>query len=117
MTRTLGIGIASKDGSSVQTNSTDMLAGQTSANPVVQLDLTLLASAIARRVVDDLTAVLAVPSSSPWLDVAGAADYLACSPERVRKLVQRREVPFHQERRGGRVFLNRYELDRWLSEK
>jgi excisionase family DNA binding protein len=76
----------------------------------VTVDLGLLVERIAAEV----AARLAVPEASPWLDVAGAAEYLSCSPERIRKLIARREIPFHQERPGSRVFFHRRELDEWL---
>ncbi len=65
-----------------------------------------LAGAISER--------LETTPTSPWLGVQGAAEHLSCSEERIRKLIATRRIPFHQERAGGRVFLNRRELDEWL---
>jgi excisionase family DNA binding protein len=75
--------------------------------------------ALATRIADILADRLGIPSqpSSPWLDVDRAAEYLCCSAHRVRKLVQRGAIPFHQERSGGRIFFNRRELDEWLSNQ
>jgi len=78
----------------------------------VAVDLELLAQRVAAIVVERLEG--STSPTSPWLDVNGVASYLSCSPERVRKLVQRRAIPFHQERAGGRVFFHRKEIDEWL---
>ena len=81
---------------------------------MIRVDLGPLAKVLAENVREELHSTSSV---SPWLDVDMASTYLACSPERIRKLVGRREIPFHQERPGGRVFFNRSELDAWLLEK
>jgi excisionase family DNA binding protein len=87
-------------------------ANRESGSLFVQLDLNdvaeHVAELVAKRLEDHVT------RASPWLDVQSAAAHLGCSPERVRKLVARRQIPFHQERVGGRVFLHRRELDEWL---
>jgi excisionase family DNA binding protein len=49
-----------------------------------------------------------------WMSVETAATYLDVSPERVRKLVTRREIPYHQEAAGCRVFFSRPDLDAWM---
>ncbi len=75
------------------------------------------ADALSEYVAEKVAARLAggFPAAPPpWLDVDGAALHLGCSTERVRKLVQRRAIPFHQERPGARLFFNRRELDEWL---
>ena len=46
-----------------------------------------------------------------WFDVEGAADYLAMPVERLRKLIGRRAIPFHQEAPGHRISPNRSDLD------
>jgi len=76
----------------------------------VQFDLTDLAQRIAAAISESE----ATSSLSPWLDVERAAEYLGCSSERIRKLIARHQIPFHQERAGGRIFLHRRELDDWL---
>ena len=78
----------------------------------IQVDLRDVAERVAELVLQTLNE-LRTPSS-PWLDLQSAAEYLGCSPERLRKLVQRRAVPFHQERPGGRIFFHRLELDEWM---
>lgn len=83
------------------------------AAQVIRIDLGDLAQRVAALVVaaiDDTRA----PRRSPWLTVDGAAAHLSCSPERLRKLVQRRAIPFHQECTGGRLFFHQRELDEWL---
>src|SRR5437660_1480530 len=68
---------------------------------VLQVDVSALAELVAALVVEGLGE--RATSSSPWLDVERAAAYLGWSTERVRKLVQRRSIPFHQEKPGARV--------------
>jgi excisionase family DNA binding protein len=46
-----------------------------------------------------------------WMSVETAARYLDASPERVRKLQSRGELPYHQDGPGCRVFFRRRELD------
>jgi excisionase family DNA binding protein len=53
-------------------------------------------------------------SWAEWLNVSSAARYLDCSPERIRKLVARRAIPFHQEDVGCRVMFSRPDLDAWM---
>jgi excisionase family DNA binding protein len=79
--------------------------------PVV-IDLEALSIYIAQLVAAQIAELL--PATSPWMDVAHTADYLCCSPERVRKLVERQAIPFHQDRPRGRLFFSRKELDEWL---
>ena len=50
-----------------------------------------------------------------WLSVETAAAYLDVSPERVRKLQARGELPFYQEGPGCRVLFRRLELDEAMS--
>jgi excisionase family DNA binding protein len=50
-----------------------------------------------------------------WLSVETAARYLDVSPERVRKLQARGDLPFYQEAPGCRVLFSRRELDDWLA--
>jgi excisionase family DNA binding protein len=50
-----------------------------------------------------------------WMSVDTAARYLDCSPERVRKLIARRTLPFCQDAPGARVFLRRSDLDAHMS--
>jgi excisionase family DNA binding protein len=50
-----------------------------------------------------------------WMNVDTAAGYLDCAKERIRKLVARRDIPFHQEAPGCRIFFRRQELDAWMA--
>jgi excisionase family DNA binding protein len=50
-----------------------------------------------------------------WMNVETVARYLDVSPERIRKLKARREIPFHQEGPGCRVLFRRAEIDNWMS--
>jgi excisionase family DNA binding protein len=84
------------------------------ATLVISLDLGPFAKVLSEAVIEELHSTA---SESPWLDVEKASTYLNCSPERIRKLVGRREIPFHQDRPGGRLFFNRRELDAWLLQK
>ena len=68
---------------------------------------------VTRRVLAQLEASL--PAGPEWLSVESAAEYLDVKPERVRKLVARRAIPYYQDGPGCRVFLRRRELDNWLS--
>jgi helix-turn-helix protein len=79
---------------------------------VISVDLDLLAQKVAALLSSRLDEYQAQPQS-PWLDVPAAASHLACSPERLRKLV-RRGIPYHQERPGGRLFFHRKEIDEWM---
>jgi excisionase family DNA binding protein len=54
-------------------------------------------------------------TSPEWMNVETAAAYLDCTPERLRKLIARREIPFHQEAPGCRIFFRRQELDEWMT--
>jgi excisionase family DNA binding protein len=80
--------------------------------PLLQIDVAAIADALAELLLARL--VQALEPSSPWMNVELAATYLACSAERIRKLVQQRKIPFHQERSGSRLFFHRGELDEWL---
>jgi excisionase family DNA binding protein len=51
-------------------------------------------------------------TTSPWLDVSGAADYLATSTDAIYALVKRRQIPFHKAP-NGRLMFDRGELDGW----
>lgn len=75
---------------------------------------------LAHRVAEIVRGEL--PSPSPrtpwpdWLSVDRSADYLGVSPERVRKLIARHQIPFYREGPGCRTFLHRPELDAWMRE-
>jgi excisionase family DNA binding protein len=70
--------------------------------PVDQFD------ALARRVAE----LLSESRDDGFLDVAGAAEYLALTPKAVRHKVERGQLPHH--RVGRRVLFDRAELREWV---
>jgi excisionase family DNA binding protein len=77
--------------------------------------LQAVASAAAEQV---LAVIAAVPPGDlwpEWMAVETAARYLDISPERLRKLQARREVPFYQEGPRCRVLFRRRDLDDWMA--
>jgi excisionase family DNA binding protein len=57
------------------------------------------------------------PSSDwpEWMSVETTARYLDVTEERIRKLKDRREIPYYQDGPGCRVFFRRAELDDWMA--
>ena len=47
-----------------------------------------------------------------FLDVAGAAEFLACPPSRIYALVSARRIPHHRD--GSRLLFDRDELRAWV---
>jgi excisionase family DNA binding protein len=87
----------------------------------VELRLTLgseqireIAVAVAAILREDLAASANGPE---YFGVSGAADYLAVPVGRLRKLIARHEVAFHQEALGCRITLARADLDRYLESQ
>jgi excisionase family DNA binding protein len=72
-----------------------------------------LVEAVAVRVAE-LLADRPPVEPDPWLDVAGAADYLACPPSRIYALVSADRVPVHRD--GSRLLFRRDELDRFVEQ-
>jgi excisionase family DNA binding protein len=65
--------------------------------------------------VDAIAAALPAPTK-PWPEYMGverAAAYLDMTPEALRKLVQRRKIPFSQEGPGCRLSFARADLDEY----
>ena len=60
-------------------------------------------------------ALAAAPEQREWLTIPAAAAYLGRSEDAIRKLIDRLGIDKHQELRGGRVTLNRDELDAALA--
>lgn len=48
-----------------------------------------------------------------WLNVERAADYLSTTPEAIRGLVKRRQLPVHRTP-SGRLLFDVVELDAWV---
>jgi excisionase family DNA binding protein len=69
--------------------------------------------ALAELLAPRLAARLETPAStSPWLDAAGAAEYLSTSRDRVYDLVQLRKL--EPRRDGRRLLFRRDDLDHYL---
>jgi excisionase family DNA binding protein len=81
------------------------------ALPIPEDFLRSLENLVRRAVVDALTTGRG--TARDWfLDVAGAAAYLASTPSGIRSLVKRRAIPFHKAP-NGRILFDREELDTW----
>jgi excisionase family DNA binding protein len=50
-----------------------------------------------------------------WMSVQTAARYLDMPEGRIRKLVARGEIPYHQEDVGCRISFSRTEVDAWMA--
>ena len=76
-----------------------------------------LLDSIARRIAMMMTGhlkELGVGNDVPrWVDANGAAEYMAFSVSKVRKLTTRNQIPHHHH--DGRVHYRTDELDAWLS--
>lgn len=71
---------------------------------------------IAGRVAAILRVEQPIQTDVPaYFDTKAAAVYLGCSEQRVRKLIARRKVPFHQEAVGCRITFARHDLDQWMA--
>jgi excisionase family DNA binding protein len=85
----------------------------------VALDLTEIVERLRAELREEcraqVRAEIEAASWPEWMSVETAARYLDASPERLRKLVARREIPFHQEAPGCRVFFARRDLDDWMT--
>jgi len=77
--------------------------------------LDAIAAAVAARALELLGAQLEQEAWPEWMSGEKAAKYLDVSAERLRKLQARRQIPFHQEAPGCRVFFRRRDLDDWMS--
>lgn len=67
--------------------------------------------AVAQRAAQLVVAQLATADDA-WLDVDGAARYLACKPKRIYDLTSQRRLPAHRD--GSRLLFRRSELDAYL---
>lgn len=69
-----------------------------------------MVEAIAKRAADLVQARTkhSDPNAAGYLDVAGAAAYLACPKSRIYSLVSTRRIPFHKD--GSRTLFDRQEL-------
>jgi excisionase family DNA binding protein len=80
--------------------------------PGAALDAAL--DALAPRIAARVAALLAerMAGASPWLDTKQAADYLACSQDRLHDLVARRVL--QPGRDGRRLLFKRSDLDAYV---
>jgi len=75
--------------------------------------LDALADRVAERVVELMR--LEQPDGSPWLDTAGAADYVAAKPSRIHDLVALGKLA--PRRDGRRLLFHRDDLDAYLEAR
>lgn len=52
-----------------------------------------------------------------WMNIETVARYLDASPERIRKLVSRRQIPFAQDGPRCRLAFNRAAIDEWMERR
>jgi len=87
--------------------------GSASPNPAVSLAVPPeLVEAVAVRAAELVAAQARQPDG--FLDVAGAAEYLACPKSRIYSLVSARRIPFHKD--GSRTLFDRVELRRYVEQ-
>lgn len=71
---------------------------------------------LVRETVAEAFADHRLTHESPFLDVNGAVDFLASTPEAIRSLVKRNAIPFHKAP-NGRLLFDREELRRWVMSR
>ena len=71
-----------------------------------------LVNRLADEVADRLAAKMD-PQSEPYLNVDGAAEYLACDKRRIYDLKERGAIPTYQD--GKRLLFRRCDLDEYVS--
>ena len=69
---------------------------------------------VAHRVAEILAEREPPEAPSPWLDAAGAAEYLSWPRQRIYKLSTADRIPHRKHE--GRLLFRRDELDAWLDE-
>lgn len=74
-----------------------------------------LAAAVSERILAGLDPITAGEQWPEWMAIDTAARYLAVSPQRLRKLVSHRRIPYHQEDKGCRILFRRTDLDEWMA--
>jgi excisionase family DNA binding protein len=76
-----------------------------------------LVERIAQRAAELLTDGAAMSpvgdTADGYLDVAGAADFLACKPARIYALVSAKRIPHHRD--GSRLLFDRAELRAYVA--
>jgi excisionase family DNA binding protein len=74
-----------------------------------------IAAALTERLLPILRSATSAEQWPEWMAIDTAARYLDVSPQRLRKLVARRQIPFHQEDTGCRILFRRSDLDQWMA--
>lgn len=69
---------------------------------------------IAKRVAEILRAEQLLEADAGFVNIDGAAAFLGISPQRVRKLVAQRTIPFCQEARNCRITFGLRDLSAWM---
>lgn len=70
---------------------------------------------IARRAAELIAERAEVGTSSPFLTVEEAAEYLRCKPKRIYDLTSQRRLPFVKD--GSRTLLRRVDLDAYVEDQ
>ena len=72
-----------------------------------------LVAALARRLEAHLSAASSVAEPDGWLTFNGALTYLSMEKGSLYKLTAVRQIPFHQDGPGCKLWFLRSELDQW----
>jgi excisionase family DNA binding protein len=76
------------------------------------LTFTIDLEAIAERAAEIVTERLDQNNRDGFLDVAGAAEFLACKPDRIYALKSAGRIPFYKD--GSRLLFDKAELREWV---
>lgn len=91
-----------------------MSAGNGNA-PTLSLDLPPgFLEAVAQRAAEILAERQSENTEPGFLDVAGAAEFLACPPSRIYRLVSAKRIPHHRD--GSRLLFDRAELRQFVAD-
>ena len=88
----------------------------------VEIELTqdafdALVNEVTKHVLLSIAADQKVESPPAWMSIPAAANYMGVTEGRMRKLIARREIVFHQEDKGCRILLARGDLDRHMEKR
>jgi excisionase family DNA binding protein len=73
---------------------------------------------IAARVADLVIERLRVPVvPDEWMTTREASTYLGITPNAMHKLSSARQIPFSQDKPGGKLFFRRADLDAWRASQ
>jgi excisionase family DNA binding protein len=79
---------------------------------VNELTFTLDLEAIAQRAAEIVAERLERNDADGFLDVAGAAEFLACKSDRIYALKSAGRIPFYKD--GSRLLFDKAELREWV---